>query len=331
MPLIATIGSVCAIFIATLFFKNTRPNKFANRLMGVLFLLIAIRLGKVLTQATELPFLQAVHFNLMHAAFLAMGPVLLLYTKAYEHKSQWKPVWLLHCLPALLIGFTASWVRSQISFESWLRAYEVILLFPLPYLLLAGIHIVRSPVTWPLSWPSKALSLVVLIWAMNVLYYWFDFPFYWVTGILVTGTFYLLLMTLKQGPLFVGKKYQNLQLSTEQSQQIFHELDKALKEDKLYMNADLRLDQLSRQLGISLHLLSSSVNSVAGIGFPQYLHDTRIEAAKTLLTRQPDLKIAAVAYEVGYKSLSTFNTAFKDKTKLTPSQYKAKKSDEKGG
>lgn len=330
MLIIAAIGCLCAVFIATLFLKNSRPSPLANRLMGILFLLIAIRLGKVLVQSSELEVLKAVYFNLMHSAFLALGPVMLFYTKSYEQRSKWSPLWLLHFAPALFVLLTASWLRGQVVMETWLRLYEFILFFPLPYLFLVGFQTIKSAAVPKFSLPLKVLSLVTVIWLMNALYYWFEFPFYWVTGILVTCLFYFLLLAVKPGRLLTPKKYDNLKVDTEQYQRLFLQLDKSMREEKLYMDANLRLEVLSKHLGVSLHLLSGAINSVTGMGFPQYLHESRIAAAQKMLREQPKMKIAAVAYEVGYQSLSTFNTAFKNKTNLTPSQYKSKISGKKG-
>ena len=41
-----------------------------------------------------------------------------------------------------------------------------------------------------------------------------------------------------------------------------------------------------------------------------------------MLDEDPQLKIAAIAYECGFNSLSAFNQAFKSQTDFTPSQYR---------
>ena len=48
----------------------------------------------------------------------------------------------------------------------------------------------------------------------------------------------------------------------------------------------------------------------------------RVDEAKILLANDKTVKISDVAYEVGYNSLSAFNTAFKKATGLTPSKFR---------
>ena len=55
-----------------------------------------------------------------------------------------------------------------------------------------------------------------------------------------------------------------------------------------------------------------------------FINTYRIEKAKERLLHPKDEKetILEVMYEVGFNSKSSFNTVFKKKTGLTPSQYK---------
>lgn len=56
--------------------------------------------------------------------------------------------------------------------------------------------------------------------------------------------------------------------------------------------------------------------------FVDFLNDIRISHARKLLMESDEQTIAEVAYLCGYKNLSNFNKLFKNKTGLTPKEYK---------
>ncbi|MDL5049165.1 helix-turn-helix domain-containing protein [Oscillatoria amoena NRMC-F 0135] len=48
----------------------------------------------------------------------------------------------------------------------------------------------------------------------------------------------------------------------------------------------------------------------------------RVEEAKRLLKEQMNIKVEEIAGQVGYNSKSSFNTAFKKITGITPSEFR---------
>ncbi len=63
--------------------------------------------------------------------------------------------------------------------------------------------------------------------------------------------------------------------------------------------------------------------SKAGESIFNYIIDVRVAIAKEELA-STDTPIIQIAYDVGFNSISNFNTQFKKRTKLTPSQYREK-------
>jgi len=59
-----------------------------------------------------------------------------------------------------------------------------------------------------------------------------------------------------------------------------------------------------------------------GIGLLDYLHLTRIEAAKKLLIGNEKQSIALIAATVGYTSIDSFIRVFKRITGMTPGAYR---------
>jgi AraC-like DNA-binding protein len=99
-----------------------------------------------------------------------------------------------------------------------------------------------------------------------------------------------------------------------------------MRESDLYTNPDLSLKQLSEQLQIPPRRLSYLINAFLGRNFMGFINDHRIEKAKSRLQHPKDEgeTILEVMYDVGFNSKSSFNTLFKQKTGLTPSEYKKK-------
>lgn len=101
---------------------------------------------------------------------------------------------------------------------------------------------------------------------------------------------------------------------------------RAMEEDRLYAQPGLTIGDMASQLSIQEYRLRRLINrSMHYRNFNQYLNSYRIREAARLL-RDPEqtrLSISAVALEVGYVSLSSFNKAFKDIHGVTPSVYRS--------
>ncbi len=101
-------------------------------------------------------------------------------------------------------------------------------------------------------------------------------------------------------------------------------LIKYLEREKPYTNPDLKLQNLADHLGIPSYQLSQIINTELQKNYYELINSFRIEEAKQRLidpTKQ-HITIIAIAYDVGFNSKSTFNTAFKKYTKTTPSQFR---------
>ena len=94
--------------------------------------------------------------------------------------------------------------------------------------------------------------------------------------------------------------------------------------EKPYLESELTLQRLASILAVSPHHLSQAINQKLNRNFHQLVNHYRIEEAKTMLLSKEHryLNIAAVAFEVGFNSLSAFNTAFKKHVRMTPSQFR---------
>ncbi|WP_027086516.1 response regulator transcription factor [Cohnella panacarvi] len=83
----------------------------------------------------------------------------------------------------------------------------------------------------------------------------------------------------------------------------------------------LQLQAIARSLHFQPAYLGELFKKQMGISFLDYVHRTRVEAARRLL-RRTNQKVADVARTVGYADPEQFTAKFKQWMNMTPSQYK---------
>ena len=99
-----------------------------------------------------------------------------------------------------------------------------------------------------------------------------------------------------------------------------------MDEDKPYLNPDLTLSELAKQLGISSNLLSQVINTCFGRNFNDFVNGYRVEAIKEKLQagEQKTKSFLGIAFDCGFNSKATFNRTFKKFTQLSPSEFSRK-------
>jgi AraC-like DNA-binding protein len=96
-----------------------------------------------------------------------------------------------------------------------------------------------------------------------------------------------------------------------------------LDQEKVYRHEDITLPKLSEMLDESLHDVSRVINQEIGLTFNDMVNQYRIRDAKEFLLKESrEDKILCVALECGFKSIATFNRAFKKYTQMTPSEFR---------
>lgn len=96
-----------------------------------------------------------------------------------------------------------------------------------------------------------------------------------------------------------------------------------LEEEKIFLKPNLTLRDLAELLGTSTHNISWYLNTVSKSNFYDYINQYRIqEFLKKIENGEHERHtILALSIDVGFNSKSTFNKAFKEVMKDTPSNY----------
>ncbi|WP_150525051.1 helix-turn-helix domain-containing protein [Roseibium sediminis] len=103
---------------------------------------------------------------------------------------------------------------------------------------------------------------------------------------------------------------------------ILDRLEQLMKERQVYLDPDLTLRKISRQLSLPEKQISAAINRQTGENVPRYINTHRINAACELLRGgQP---VTAVIYASGFNTKSNFNREFLRVKGCSPSDWLAR-------
>ena len=103
------------------------------------------------------------------------------------------------------------------------------------------------------------------------------------------------------------------------------ELQNAMKSHKYYLNQDLTIYDLSKEMEIPPRLLSTCINQKIGVNFNEWVNNYRVEKALDLLKDPSKIhySIEGIGEDAGFKSRSAMYTAFKKMTGHSPGHFRA--------
>ncbi|MTH16607.1 helix-turn-helix domain-containing protein [Flavobacterium sp. LC2016-01] len=160
-------------------------------------------------------------------------------------------------------------------------------------------------------------------------------------------TLFMVYNLLRQKEVFLDNKnenialenilYPNLSFQTEKPASRLSEdellkyksiLNTLLQQEEVFTDSEINLASLADKVGISMNDLSFVINTSYNMNFYTLINNYRVEKVKEMLVKKQysHLTILGIAYEAGFTSKSTFNTAFKKTTGNTPSEYVKKNS-----
>lgn len=123
-------------------------------------------------------------------------------------------------------------------------------------------------------------------------------------------------------------KFRKSGIDAAQSEEIWRSLQDWMVSDEPYLDPDLNLSQLADYLAQTNNVVSMVLNHHAGCSLYQYINGLRVEKAQELLVAPQwrKRKFLEIGMEVGFNSQSTFYKHFKNRTGLTPQQYRQQES-----
>ncbi|MGB2129032.1 MAG: helix-turn-helix domain-containing protein [Flavicella sp.] len=175
--------------------------------------------------------------------------------------------------------------------------------------------------------------VVIRWWLSNSVYY--NYTLYInivISSCVLAITLFFVMKALYQPQLFTGidihlqplPKKQKIKKSKDSHNLNLQLLLTFMEQKKPYLDFDLSLQKLAVQTDIPEKELSVLLNHEIEQHFFDFINTYRIEAAKQILKdpNKREVTVLEILYEVGFNSKSSFYTAFKKATQLTPSAFR---------
>jgi len=117
-------------------------------------------------------------------------------------------------------------------------------------------------------------------------------------------------------------RYTKSQIDHIDSDAVIYKINKFMQREKAFLTDNINLKDLAKEIDISPHQLSEILNRKLNKSFNLLINEYRINEAKEILLREPERKILAVAFDVGFNSPSAFYKAFQKFVGMTPTRFR---------
>ncbi len=186
-----------------------------------------------------------------------------------------------------------------------------------------------------LSWMSFILYGFILKWIFDVWYYLSNaHPERAFVSLVISRILLFIFINaliykgLKSPVVFIGvtgeSRCRKKSLSEPLRKKYLRRLLNCMENEKPYLNPELTLVELAEIVSIPSRSLSEVINESLNQNFYDFINNYRIKESELLLSDSTSRfkTILEVLFEVGFNSKSSFNTAFKKNTGMTPTAYK---------
>ncbi len=336
--IVSSAGLLHGVLFAAYLIVFKKKKTIANRLLGLLLIFMAFRIGK----SVLLNFgngLEPIFIFIGLGFLLLIGPLLRWYVLGMT-QADFK-------LPKLfyfeLIPFVVIFISSLFVTKEWYENSKIVIIVFASGLIFIYLHLVfyislswlifkRVKKRYPkesqtkyqkaiLDWLPLLIAGFAFIWASYVLNILDNAVPYVIGPIVYSLTIYFL--SYKAFQLKATELDGNV-FKVNEDHLLFDRINELVVGHKLYRESDLSLSKLSKESGKTTQLISSVINQYARRNFNDYINYYRIQDAKTFLSNSESEKytISSIAFDMGFSSLSSFNSAFKKFEGITPSAYR---------
>ncbi|MGC6431902.1 MAG: helix-turn-helix domain-containing protein [Jejuia sp.] len=154
---------------------------------------------------------------------------------------------------------------------------------------------------------------------LSILIYWIGY-----TAVLQNHLYIQRLEIRSKSTNVSGDNTTNVKLNKELPLDSFNKIENVIKTNKLFLNPHLSIPKIAKEVNLSTGYISQLINKHSKLNFNDYVNTLRVEEAKKFLADNnfKNYTIHAIALETGFNSKSSFYTAFKKHTQITPTEYK---------
>jgi len=298
-----------------------------NKLLAFLLFGIALRTGKSILMLL-FPYVPDSVPAVGLVGMGAIGPLFFFYSKdLLQENWQWRPQYLMHFLFSVIMGVSLLFATDEIVF--WLYFFTAVHM---------AIYIgVTAHSIWSkrllaeaetMQWLKLLIPGLSVMWCVYAIQLFFQGLATYLTGTVIASLalFVLLYHAMRSHRVF-GKSKRFAR--TDKNEQLSRQIISLMEQQKLYKDSDLTLSKLAGVLKVKPYVVSGVLNEYHGKSFPEFINYYRIQEAQQLLQSKKHqvYSIESIAFDCGFNTPSAFYTYFKKITKLTPSEYRASKTD----
>lgn len=335
LVILSGLGVIHGLFLALFLWLYNKGNHLSNKLLALLLIILSFRIGK----SVFLEFTTDLDVKLIFTGLgtiFALGPLYYLFVISCANKGfRIRRSHILHFLPTILGICFGLWIKDDL-LKTAPKLFFIILFATyyfhfLGYLIAGYKHAIKKKKSGLNKDVFDFISLLffglLAIWIVYVLNLFDEQVPYIIGPILYSIIAYTIsFIVIRKG--YINKlsdsKYQTTSISDQQSNEVFSRVQHFMNEEKLFKNPDVTLRSLGETLKVSTQVLSMVINQRSQLNFNSFVNNYRIDEAIRLFNKSEydHQTIAAIAFEVGFNSISSFNTAFKKQTGKTPLVYR---------
>jgi AraC-like DNA-binding protein len=322
---LASLGLCQALLLCFYLVTLKKGNRKSNVLLALVLFGLTIRIGKSVL-GYYIP-LDAWQRNIGISGVFISGPCLWFYgISLFEKNKHFSNYNYLHLLPFLIFVSLIGIIPSDGEFAIFWN-YGIIVFHLMIYLLLSSLYLIKNRFNASnetLGWYRNILIGIYFVWIhylgnfLNITLYYIEGPLFYT--FLIYAFSYLFLNRRN----FILDKYGSSNLDKNASRDLFQKVKILFTEQRIFLEPGISISTVAEKLSISSRIVSQVINENEQQNFYEFVNHYRIENAKALLIDLKNLneKIATIAFEAGFGTVTSFNVAFKKKTGMTPSEYR---------
>lgn len=326
----SALGAFNGILLSIYFAIHAKKKVFTNYFLSLLLLVLSIRIIKSVFFYFN-PQLANIFIQIGLSACILIGPFLYLYLKSYVEDK--KSSWMIHVIPYVavmsILSFLYPYVENRAVWTNWIVKAIYAQWFVYIILSLKSLQPIIEKIKEKES--LRKIDIWVVSIYIGVTFIWLayttsNYTSYIVGALSFTFILYVIVLLLifrnsSQTSFFQEKeKYKNKEIDHNTIAIIGQKLP-IIIEKELFLNPNFTLEEAAKELKVTKHLLSQYINEILGKSFSNLVKEYRVEKAKKLLETEKIYTIESLGYNSGFSSKSTFFTAFKKTTGLTPAEY----------
>lgn len=356
-------GIAQGIFVVLLLNNKSVTRSRANLFLSILLIALSFSIAHILFAGDIINHISAKVYTLGDPTFFLIAPLLWFYTKELTGgrvQVRWKMI--LHFLPFLLIiilSLSLQSINAQHAFIQFLDHHNKLINIVFWIVLVAQFSFYLSAIRrkWiiyrqlirqevsnkehvDISW----ISFIMIVFLLINLFFLFNLfvAIHFENNAWLAKTtaliFSLTVFALGYKGILQKEIFKNdaelipdavneapsQTVTSKPDQELIKRLLDHMQERKSYLDPELTLSQLAKDLNIGRSQLSQLINDGIGDNFYDFINKYRVEQVKKLMTdpRVKHFSMLGIALEAGFKSKSTFNLIFKRFTGLTPTEYR---------